>query len=303
MPNYVRVSHSTIRNLISCPRKRLFQDKLRLFPTEGSIAMRYGSGFHKGMEGYYKHGKDLIKGMEAAAEFWKQPTIQNFSEDFRNLESLLNSISIYHDQYRNDSEEVIDVPEKKIVTRILLTDEEKSCYGDMVVDFVVVIDLILSSDGMLWVIDFKTTGVNLAFIASRLRRMPQLMGYQFTAADRYEGISGTMIYYHQLSATKSRTTGLYGTTKTDFMKMPQVYSHKDYSDWRKYIIWNAYCLMKAEEAGYPPNYNSCYEFNKACEYLPLCDYPKWDIERFMEMDGFVVVPDDRDATNYTSSLP
>ena len=101
MPSTIRVSHSAIRKLISCPRKVFFSDELRLFPVNGSIAMRYGSGFHAGMEGYYSNGKDITKGMQAAADYWKKPTKQIFNEDYRNLESLITSIILYDEQYKN----------------------------------------------------------------------------------------------------------------------------------------------------------------------------------------------------------
>jgi len=263
----------------------------------GSIAMRYGSGYHAGMEAYYKNNKDIIKAMEAVVEFWKKPTIQTFNEDYRNLESLLTSLSLYHEQYQHDNEVVSGIPEKKTITQILLTDEEKVLYGDIAVDFVVVIDLILEVDGMQWVVDFKTTSVELSYMASRMRKMVQLMGYQFTAQASFGSINGTMVYYHQLKASKSRKTGLYGETKTDFMKFPMIFSNKDYADWRKYVVWNAFKMQKAVDAGFPPNFNSCYEFNSACAYLPLCDYPKWDMDKFLVMEGFVVVPDEREEVS------
>jgi hypothetical protein len=295
MTQSIRVSHSTIRTLASCPRKVLFEKELRLFPANGSIAMRYGSGFHVGMEHYYKNNKNVAIAMEAAASYWQTPTIQTYEEDYRNLESLLTSIALYHEQYKTDNEVVAGVPENKLITTLSLTDDEKVAYGDMEVQFVVVLDLLLEVDGMQWVVDFKTTSVDLAYMASRMRKMPQLMGYQFVAKDEFPDINGCMVYYHQLKASKSRKTGLYGEMKTDFMKFPMIFSNKDYADWRRYVIWNAFIYKSAINAGYPPNYNSCYEFNQHCPYLPLCDYPRWDIDKFMEMDGFVVVPDERTA--------
>lgn len=293
MSETIRCSHSTIYTLGACPRKILFEKVMRLFPEQGSIDMRYGSGFHVGMESYYKTNKNVDVAMEAAAKWWMKPTVQTFPDHYKNLESLLTSIALYDSQYKYDNEIVFDVPETKTVTTILLTDEEKEHYGDIQVDFVVVIDLLLEIDGLVWVVDFKTTSVDLSYMASRLRKMAQLMGYQFTAQVKYHNITGTMVYYHQLKASKSRKTGLYGDIKTDFMKFPQIYSLRDYEDWRKYIIWNSFMLKQAEVAGYPPNYGSCYAFNKHCDYLPLCDYPKWNTDRFLEMDGFLVVPDER----------
>jgi hypothetical protein len=293
MSEIIRVSHSSIRSLQSCPRKHHFTTDLRLFPVNGSIAMRYGSGYHIGMEAYYKSNKNVAVAMEAIATFWQKPTVQIYNEDYRNLESLLTSLTLYNEQYKNDLEVVSGVPENKIVTEILLRKEEFDCYGNIIVNFVAVIDLILEVDGMKWVVDFKTTSVDLAYMASRMRKMPQLMGYQFVAQDKFDGIAGCLVYYHQLKASKSRTTGLYGATKTDFMKFPEIFNQQDYENWRKYVIWNAFQLKKAKEAGNPPNYNSCYEFNFACPYLPFCDYPRYDEDKFLEMDGFVVVPDER----------
>jgi hypothetical protein len=293
MSETIRCSHSTIYTLGACPRKILFEKEMRLFPEVGSIDMRYGSGFHKGMEAYYRNGKNVEIAMETAAAWWQKPTVQIFPDHYKNLESLLTSIALYDSQYKYDNEVVAGVPESKTVTTILLTDEEKEHYGDIQVDFVVVIDLLLEVDGLVWVVDFKTTSVDLSYMASRLRKMSQLMGYQFVAQATYQNITGTMVYYHQLKASKSRKTGEYGDVKTDFMKFPQIYSLRDYEDWRKYVIWNAFMLQQATKAGYPPNYGSCYAFNKHCDYLPLCDYPKWDVSKFLDMDGFVYVPDER----------
>ena len=146
-----------------------------------------------------------------------------------------------------------------------------------------------------WIVDFKTTSVDLAYMASRMKKMSQLMGYQFVSQANFEDINGCMVYYHQLKASKSRKTGLYGETKTDFMKFPMIFNNHDYNDWRKYVIWNAFNLKKAKDSGYPPNFNSCYEFNSQCPYLALCEYPKWDEEKFKQMEGFVIVPDEREA--------
>lgn len=293
MCNKVRISHSAITTLNACPRKILFKDKMRLFPNYGSIAMRYGSAFHVGMEAYYKNDKSLIHALEAAADYWKKPTPQLFQEDYRNLESLLTAITEYDARFRGDCEEVSITPENKVVTTISLTDEEKKLYGDFAVDFVTVVDLILEIDKMQWVIDFKTTSVELSFMASRLRKMVQLMGYQFVTQANYGSVNGCMVYYHQLKASKSRKTGLYGDVTIDFLKCPMIFSDKDYEDWRRYVIWNAFKLDKVEAAGYPPDFNHCYDFNKACEYMPLCSYPKWDLDKFLEMDGFYIIPDER----------
>jgi len=294
MTETIRVSHSTIRSLHRCPRTILFEQVLRLYPLNGSTALRYGSAYHKAMEAYYSNGKDINKAIEAAAAYWQKPTVQIFVEDYRTLENLLSSLLTYHQMFGRDKEEVVGVPEKKMIAKILLTDEEKSHYGDISVDFVVVIDLVTSLEGMIWIKDFKTTSVDLPYMASRLRRMPQLMGYQFVAQEHINEVSGTMVSYHQLKATKSRKTGLYGELKTDFMNFPMIYVSSEYDNWRTYVIYNASKFHIAAKAGFPPNYLSCYEFNKSCPYLPLCESPKWDIDRFMSVDGFVVVPDERE---------
>jgi hypothetical protein len=199
----------------------------------------------------------------------------------------------YHEQYANDSEEIVGATENEFIKEISLNETERSQFGDFIVDFVAVIDLILKIDGLTWVIDFKTTSVDLPYLSSKLRRMAQLMGYQFIAQSVLPEVNGTFVYYHQLKASKSRKTGEYGETKIDFMKFPQVYSITDYEQWRKYVVWNAFKMKQAKLAGYPPEFSSCYLFNSACEYLPLCDHPKWDLERFLEMPGYVIVPDDR----------
>jgi hypothetical protein len=278
-----------------CPRLTLFKEEMRLFSVNGSMDMRYGLAYHRGQEGYYKGGKDVTKGMEAAAEYWAKPTVQHYEDDYRTLEVLLTALMSYDERYRQDTEKMIGEPEQKVIATILLTDEEKSLYGDIEVRFVAVIDLMLELDGAQWVVDFKSTKSDLPYMASKLRKMAQLMGYQFVARSMYPNVTGCLVDYYQCKAVKSRSTGLYGPVKTDFMKFPMIFSSQDYKIWRQYIIWNAFKLNVAKKAGYPPEYGSCYAFNKTCDYLPLCDHPKWDLERFKETEGFVVVPDDREA--------
>lgn len=303
MTERIRISHSALTKNNECPRQRMFAEE-RIFPVYGSMAMRYGQGFHKGMEHYYLNNKDLLKGIEGAVQFWQKPTVQVYNEDYRNLQSLINSISLYHDQYRNDEEVVFGVPENKLSIIIELTSDEKKIYGDVEVEFVAILDLMIDFDGMRWIVDFKTTSVNLDYMAAKLQKLIQLMGYQFTGREHYEGINGTMVYYHQLKAVKSRKTGEYGSVTTDFRKFPQIFSERDYKIWRKYIIWNAFKLKMAKEADFPVEYGSCFNFNKTCDYMPLCDHPRWDLEMFKEMDGFCDVPDDRKKRMLqTTSLP
>ena len=48
MTERIRVSHSAVVKNNACPRQRMFEEN-RLFSQYGSMAMRYGSAFHKGM--------------------------------------------------------------------------------------------------------------------------------------------------------------------------------------------------------------------------------------------------------------
>jgi hypothetical protein len=290
----IRMSHSAINQGEQCPRKALFSRKLRLYPEIGSTAIRYGSGYHRGMEGYYSNDRNIVKAIEAAANYWKKPTIQKFLPDYRTLDNLLTSLGQYNDRYAADNVKVIGMPENTLTMEITLTKSEKTVYGAFSINFVVVIDLMLEIDGMIWVVDFKTTSVDLPYIVSKLRRLSQLMGYQFVAQDKIPEVTGTFCYYHQLKASKSKKTGEYGELTIDFLNSPQIFGSHDFNQWRQYVIWSTHKLLVAEKAGWPPEYASCYNFNRACEYLPLCDYPKWDIDRFMTMPGFVIVPDDRE---------
>jgi hypothetical protein len=295
MTETIRLSHSSGTQMNLCPRRVLFESKLRLFSINGDMSLRYGQGYHKAQEAYYKHGKNITKGLEAAVEFWNKPTKQIYDEaDYRNIQSLCTALMQYDERYRLDLEAMTGEPETKVIATILLTDEEKAIYGDIEVNFVEVIDLILEIDGCKWITDFKTTKSDLPYMASMLRKMVQLMGYHYVAQRLFPDVSGCLVDYHQIKAVKSRSTGFYGETKIDFMKFPMIFPSHDYKNWRRYVIWNAAKFRIAEKAGYPPEAGSCYAFNKTCPYLPLCEYPKWDIDRFMEMKGFVVVPDDRE---------
>lgn len=303
----LKVDHTKRSVFDACPRKYQNQFLRHIFPQQGSTALRYGIVWHSAMEGFYSHiaengwtrdGKAIERAVQYAQAEWVKVTDGRYwRDDYRTLENLLKSLITYVDHFAHDEGlmEVLEA-EKVFMIKIVPTPEEEKLFpGLEPFYFTGRCDLEVRLSGRNWLKEFKTTGQSLDLQASRLHRSPQVIGYNYAASRILKAIpEGSLICLHHLSAYKSKKTGLYGTPKIDFKRVPQVFFEGDLREWRHHMMRAALALQSCFRADYfPMNLDSCYTYG-ACSYLNLCEQGK-PVDK-ENLDGYYVDPDPWDVT-------
>jgi hypothetical protein len=168
----------------------------------------------------------------------------------------------YLDNYKDDIEflKVIDVETK---FEIPITPE---------IEFVGKIDGTVELNGALWLMEHKTTGMPIDKQLKTLLRDPQLIGYFFAGRELHSShVEGVLIPMLHTSASKSKTTGLYGKPKIEYRRSPQIFTDDDIQLWRQSFIWTANQLRYSIENNFwPMQLDSCYHFG-ACGFTALCE--------------------------------
>ena len=227
---------------ISCPFKYQLQVLRHIYSTYGSTALRYGSVWHKAMEGFYKTiaeqgwnalAEGIKAGSELAAKAWGEESAKfTFNDDYRDLPNMMQAFIAYLDHYHGD-EGLMDIVEPESTFKILITPtafEQETFPGIKPFYFTGQIDLKVLLAGRKWIKEHKTTGRSLTMQAATLNRSPQLIGYnyaQLVLSDSKEVPDGSLVSLHQIIAYKSKVTGNYGKPKFDFQRPPQIFSLND----------------------------------------------------------------------------
>jgi len=263
----------------------------------GNTALRFGQTWHGIQEGYYKHiatfgwkTKDaaISAGIMRGKEIWDRETKERtfMADDYRTFENCVTMFMSYLNYFVNDENYIkVISTEKKFEIPIIpkILEEHRLLDGKPLLMFTGKIDLEVEMDGRIWGCDHKTTSFNLDKASNQLNRSAQFIGYYYTEKELEvsktktpmdaEMLEGFLISFAFASSYKSKTTGQYGNLKTDFRRIPQLYSQQDLIDWRKSFISTYKDILFCIENDYwPIQYDSCYnQFNRSCEYLRLCD--------------------------------
>ncbi|HED37956.1 MAG TPA: PD-(D/E)XK nuclease family protein [Ignavibacteria bacterium] len=280
--NRIELDNTKRSTFVACPRQFYWSQVLHLQPKFGSTAIRYGVAFHALLEGYYTYIKEngwnimldpdaIMAAHKAGKESWEEETEgREYMEDFRTFDMCVSTFVEYLTKYDYDLESM----EVLAVEEIFYGDFNFEING-IPLYFMGIIDMVIKRDGLIWIVDHKTTGQPLAKMANVLHRSPSFIGYEWAARNFLNLDSqGITVNYIHTSAYRSRKTGEYTSYKKDFSRYPQVYSDHDLEQWRNSFIYTAYkieeCLSRDE---WPMYFDSCYNYNKSCSYTGLCEQP------------------------------
>ena len=271
---------------VQCPRKYQLQYIQNIFNLKGSTALRYGSVWHKCLEGFYtiinKKGWEALAeaisaGGEMAKKAWKEETDKReFWDDYRTLQNMMKSFVAYLEFYHGD-EGFMKILNPEQVFKILITPtqvEQKVFPGIESFYFTGQIDLGVELTGRKWIKEHKSTGWHLGKAAQSLHRSPQLMGYNYATKILHpegEAPDGSLVSFHHLSAYKSKKTGEYGKPKIDFSRIPHIFSEADLAAWRLAFVNDTYQLQQYfKNQVFPERLDSCYTYG-ACTYINICE--------------------------------
>lgn len=268
----MNVDNTKRRSYSTCPRKYYYEHIRNLRPSYGSTALRYGITWHSIIENYYltikEHGwsarpEAITNAILAGKKTWELETSKfNFYNDYRTLENCLSAFMGYLDNYKDDMDflKVLDVETK---FSIPLTSD---------VEFVGKIDGTVELNGAAWLMEHKTTGMPIDKQMKTLLRDPQLIGYFYAGRElRDSHIEGVLIPMLHTSASKSKTTGLYGKPRIEYRRSPQIFTEDDIQLWKQSFLWTAKQLIYSVENNFwPMQLDSCYHWG-ICGYTQLCE--------------------------------
>lgn len=279
-----KLDYSKTNDYYTCPRKYYLRHVKNIVSVHGSTALRFGSAFHAGMEGYYSyirdHGWDRSgKAIEQAInfakdEFEKESENKTFLEDYRSFPAVAQLIVKYIEHFYLD-EQMLKVRNTERAFKLLMeptpSDEDKYPWIKPFF-FTGKIDLEYELNGANWVNEFKTTGWSIQALSNELTRSPQILGYAYASKHVYDIMpEGVMVVIAYAKAAKSRKTGDYGNISMDFARIPQIFNEYDLREWRTYFIDLVAQIQHSHLINhFPPRFQSCFNYGR-CTYLNLCE--------------------------------
>ncbi len=279
------------RSYSSCPRKFYYEHVQNLRPSYGSTALRYGLTWHTILEEYYSVVKEkgwsaraeaITAGILAGKKAWESESAKfNFYSDYRTLENCLSAFMSYIDNYKDDIDfmKILDVETK---FEIPLSDD---------IQFVGKIDGTVELNGAVWLVEHKTTGMPIDKQLKTLLRDPQIIGYFFAGKTilQHQHLEGILIPMLHTSASKSKTTGLYGKPRIEFRRSPQIFTEDDIELWKQSFLWTARQLQYSIQNNFwPMQLDSCYHFG-SCGYTGLCEQGNIPLDS-INTSNYITVP-------------
>ena len=280
------LDNSKKSQLVSCDRKYYWQYERDLKPLAGSTAIRYGIVWHAGKEGFYGYikehgwvhdGKAIEAAITNAKKEWDIVSArQTYYDDYRTLENYIQSLIAYVAHFNHDEGMLkVNHVERKFKVLMKCRDDREQWMFPHIADegfiFAGRLDADIELSGRPWQMEQKTTGQALSVQAKRLRRNPQGIGYAYADKRLGGNPEGTLIVLHHLSSYKSKVTGLYGKTKIEFDRIPQIYTDGDLETWREAFLYNAERILWNRERGiWPMQQDSCYQYG-SCPFTRLCE--------------------------------
>jgi hypothetical protein len=270
-------------NYVTCPRKYYWQHIRGLLPIYGSTALRYGSGWHGLLEGYYTHiqengwlkdGEAIKAGVLLAQRIWERESEgREFNADYRTFDNMMKSFLQYLTTFSFevgmlkvlDTEQVFEIP-------FTLSPEEKILFPDLE-PFVFTgrLDMQVELNGAPWLVENKTTGQWLSTQTERLNRSAQLLGYNYAGLTVLDfKPEGSLVNMHHISSRKNKAGG-WSEPKIDFARVPQIFSPGDIEQWRLSFLSTAQDIQRSiRTTHFPMQFDSCYQYGR-CAYTQLCE--------------------------------
>jgi len=257
----------------SCPAKYFMKRISGYDSIFGSTALRYGSVWHKAMEGFYRsvkedswdEEKNLKRALEWADKEWQKLSNENtYITDYRTFENLTSALLNYISLFSTDSTmlKVIDTERK---FKILLFN-----YNGIDVYFSGKIDLEIEIYDVLWNLDFKTTGWIVPTLLKELERSWQFIGYQYASKIEYsKAPEGTLLQIHKLASRKKKN-GEYGKLTMEHHRVPLIYGLIDLKRWEESFKDTAIRIIRAHDNdNFIHQYTSCSDYG-SCLFKQLC---------------------------------
>lgn len=273
-----RLRYSTLETLQTCERKFQLDNLLQGAEIrEESEHLSFGSAYGVGCQSYLIH-QDADKAIfDAYMAYWPIVESEKKNEELM-IAGLLNSFPKLDDLL--EDYEVLYVNGKPAAELTLRMEIDEDYY------FTGAVDIVLKHKytGVHYVVDFKTTGLQLYDLSPNYANSGQLIGYSI-ALDALLGEKQTSygVIYFILQMGKSP-----GTSKVCVLPIEKTLL--DRLNWFLTLKMDVQRIKTMEEVGmYPKRGASCLHFMRPCKYFGTCglysaDVPKVLVEDTTEYD-------------------
>lgn len=278
----IRLSHSTLQTLESCPRKFEFSKLYQNPHHEDSLAAAFGTAIHRGFQEYLISG-DYDKAvfammLEYPWELGESPMKDRSAEGgLALLDEMIKQFPAekYELAYLDDSGTplpCVEVPFRLVfdeLCKLVLTarDEpnERCLVKEVDVNYVGYMDLILHDkfDDKFIVIDIKTTSDRLEDLSPKYKFSDQTVPYGLVL-NKLMGLELDELEVGYLVARPSLTS-----PKVELYKFYK--SKEDLADWARGMLMTLNNLSRAVSLGYfARTRNGCSFFGRTCPYYQYC---------------------------------
>jgi len=264
----LKLSHSNLETLNTCERKFQLDHLLEGSAVrEESEHLSFGTAYGIGIASYLVHQDQDRAIWEAYMGYWPLIESDRKNEELM-IAGLLNSFSKLDDLLQDY--EVVEVdgkPATELTFRILIDDEYF---------FKGAIDVVLKNrwTGMYYVMDVKTTGLQLFDLSPLYENSGQTLGYSIgidALVGEKQAAYGVLYFVLQLGKTK-------GESKVHILAFEKTIL--DRLNWFLTLGMDVNRLKQMEEMGvYPKRGSSCLQFMRPCKYFGTCGLHSADVRK------------------------
>jgi hypothetical protein len=237
----VIVSSSTIESFLKCPAYLYWHyiEKIQKKPEEGkkpNLATNFGTLVHKALEIYANEAS-----LKSALDFLDEQSSRFQNGTFKNID--VAKVLVRKEVHNLEEYDLIE-PEKDFSFQI----------GNHF--WIGRFDLVAKKNNLIYIIDYKTTGDN----NFQIRPNNQILSYFVGAKKVFKENEIGGIIIHLLKANTQEIQ--------NYLIQP---TFDEIEEWKDDTIFTLNNIEKCITTGIFPKipYN-CHQYNRACEYLPLC---------------------------------
>lgn len=244
--------------------KRYFYHKYvnKLAPVETAPALLFGHSMHGAMETWYTLLKKAKPVHERVRESLKTFEVRmnermdeyayhdRFLDDLQRGQNILRNYGL---QYPNENWIVLAIEED--LQKVFSTGHVFTGRADLVV---------MSREGRVYLIDHKFTGWSLNNVIKSHQNSDQATAYKMLWDEKYPDKPINACIFNICRAYK---------TNTEFHQLAVAKTFKDVEEFSKGIEDDLYRMQQRladPDSTWPKNTDRCMDFNRPCDYLPLC---------------------------------
>jgi PD-(D/E)XK nuclease superfamily len=289
----LEIDNSFIERLIACPRSLQYDRLLKRIPAESKPSLSFGTAIHAALEWRYKNLKNAsptvadeqrIVDEVLTPHFAAQPTHE---EDHRTLAYAHEVLRQYNKRYNSEPFQLLTDSKGNVMAEMSFCLPLCEVSG-VPVYYTGRVDLPVQWDGMIVVVDHKTTSMLGSFYFDGQKVSPQYEGYAWA----FEQITQQRVGGYCINAIRTKEMPAKPKSGWDAWWDESFGRHKEYLRPGQIDEWHRNTTSLIEEffwhynRGYMPmKKKACTMYGK-CAYYDVCYLPETNRPQMLASDLF-----------------